>query len=320
MNLEKSWLASLAIVFLFVACRAEEKAPDSFEKLLAQLKSDDFETREAATKAIGGHLAANWDACEKALKDGDDETRERLQKVLNAHSEDVWDKLKVLAEGPAGDLKNCARKAMASATARLLPKLLEAEDAKLKKRAEEWQDAHAKTSEKIEALEKQVAGSEEKDDAVRRLTELKKAFEEREIAWRVEQSRLQSRVDQIKQAMEDREPEFLYTAERPKAWSPDLVSFEKRVKLKVSFEFVDTPLDKALSQVAALIGVPVALDPKCAKDSDLPPISLRVSDMEASLALEWVGKLADLQIRQDEKKRKFVLGKRGQAGVEAEEK
>ncbi|MBI3830650.1 MAG: hypothetical protein HY291_14105 [Planctomycetes bacterium] len=289
---------------------AEEKPADSFEKLLAQLKSDDFESREAATKAIATHLAANWDACVKALKEGDEETRERMQKVLTAHSEDVWEQLRALAEGPDGDLKKRARKAMAGATLRLLPKLLEAEEAELKKRTEEWQDARAKTMQELEGLEKQKEGPEKKADASSRQAELKTAMDKRESEWRVEQNRMQSRVDQIKQAMQDREPEFLYSPEKPNAWRPELVSFEKRLKLKVSVEFVDTPVDKALAQVSACIGLPVELDPKCGNASDLPPISLRVTNMEATLALEWVGKLAELEVRVDEKTKKIVLGKK----------
>lgn len=289
-----------------IAHAAEEKPADSFEKLLAQLKSDDFEVREAATKEIGTRLAANWDACVKALKDGDEETRERLQKALNEHSEDVWDKLKVLAEGPAGDLQNCARKAMAFATLRQLPKLQDAEETELKKRTEEYQTARLKTMQEIEALEKR----EDKAIGENRLIELKKDVEKCEVEWRMEQSRLQSRVSQIKQAMQDREPDFLYTPEKPKTWSPELVSFEKRQKLKVTFEFVDTPVDKALAQLSALIAIPVELDPKCGTASDLPPLSLRVTEMDATLGLEWVRKLADLEIRVDAKARKIVLWKK----------
>lgn len=73
-------------------------------------------------------------------------------------------------------------------------------------------------------------------------------------------------------------------------WKQDI---KKRLQRKVTFEFVDTPLDEAISFLRSLTNVTMIVDPKVIQ-AGAPPISLRVTDMSLDLALEWLLKLADL--------------------------
>jgi len=73
---------------------------------------------------------------------------------------------------------------------------------------------------------------------------------------------------------------------------------EARTKLqrKVTFEFVDTPLEEAVAFLRSLAGVKMTLAPEVAQDAKTS-INLRVTDMSMDLALEWILKLADLDYR-----------------------
>ncbi|MBI3828907.1 MAG: hypothetical protein HY291_05290 [Planctomycetes bacterium] len=61
---------------------------------------------------------------------------------------------------------------------------------------------------------------------------------------------------------------------------------------KVTFEFVDSPLDETLKFISSLTGVSIEEDPVVSKNGQ-PRINLRVTNMSAGLALEWIMKLAD---------------------------
>jgi len=74
---------------------------------------------------------------------------------------------------------------------------------------------------------------------------------------------------------------------------PTIAEVRKKLERKVTFEFVDTPLDEALTFLSQLVGVKMTLDPKVAASAKTK-INLRVTDMTVDLALQWVLKLADL--------------------------
>jgi Flp pilus assembly secretin CpaC len=73
-------------------------------------------------------------------------------------------------------------------------------------------------------------------------------------------------------------------------WKSDI---RKKLERKVSFEFVDTPLDEAIGFLRSLTNVTMIVDPKV-MEAGAPPINLRVSDMSLELALQWILRLADL--------------------------
>jgi RNA polymerase sigma factor (sigma-70 family) len=60
---------------------------------------------------------------------------------------------------------------------------------------------------------------------------------------------------------------------------------------KVTFEFVDTPLEDAAKFLSEVAGLKIDLDPKLGAKLKTP-ITLRVTDMKVILALDWVTRLA----------------------------
>ncbi len=68
---------------------------------------------------------------------------------------------------------------------------------------------------------------------------------------------------------------------------------ELRAKLEkhVSFDFKDKPFKDAIAFIRSECGVNLVLDPKVLANAVDSPITLRVSDMRAELALEWILKL-----------------------------
>jgi type II secretory pathway component GspD/PulD (secretin) len=73
-------------------------------------------------------------------------------------------------------------------------------------------------------------------------------------------------------------------------WKLDI---RKRLQRRVSFEFVDTPLQEAISFLRSLTNVTMIIDPKVL-EGGAPTINLRVTDMTLELALGWILKLAEL--------------------------
>ncbi|MCY3019979.1 MAG: STN domain-containing protein [Planctomycetota bacterium] len=70
-------------------------------------------------------------------------------------------------------------------------------------------------------------------------------------------------------------------------------ALHKALQRKVTFEFVDTPLDEAFSFLRSLVNVPMMLDPKLLAD-DLPTVNLRVTDMTLETALMWILRMNEL--------------------------
>jgi general secretion pathway protein D len=85
------------------------------------------------------------------------------------------------------------------------------------------------------------------------------------------------------QAMEAAEPQ----------WKKEI---RKMLERKVTFEFVDTPLQEAIQFLQTLTRTTIILDPMALEDSAAAstPITLRVNDMSLGLALRWILRLADL--------------------------
>ena len=73
-------------------------------------------------------------------------------------------------------------------------------------------------------------------------------------------------------------------------WKLDI---RKKLQRRVSFEFVDTPLQEAVSFLRSLTNVTMIIDPKVL-EGGAPTINLRVTDMTLELALGWILKLAEL--------------------------
>lgn len=70
----------------------------------------------------------------------------------------------------------------------------------------------------------------------------------------------------------------------------------KQLQRKVTFEFVETSLQEAISFLQTLTNVTIILDTKAFEGGGAPatPITLRVNEMPLNLALRWILRLADL--------------------------
>ena len=63
---------------------------------------------------------------------------------------------------------------------------------------------------------------------------------------------------------------------------------------KISFDFVETPLQDVIAFVSSLTDVTIVLDAEAIKD-EAPTVTLRVNDMRLEAALNWVLKLVNLK-------------------------
>jgi hypothetical protein len=84
-------------------------------------------------------------------------------------------------------------------------------------------------------------------------------------------------------------------AEAPLHYLPPNPIVDKRLDIRVSFTFVDTPLETAAEYMIDQTHAIFFIDPAVLA-SGPPPISLRVTDMKASLALQWIARLLDCKI------------------------
>ncbi len=86
------------------------------------------------------------------------------------------------------------------------------------------------------------------------------------------------------------------TAEEEAATEPQwMKDIRKQFDRRVTFEFVDTPLNEAIAFLQTLTKLTIILDPKAAEGGGASvPITLRVTNMELRLALKWILRLAGL--------------------------
>ncbi len=84
--------------------------------------------------------------------------------------------------------------------------------------------------------------------------------------------------------------------------TPELDKALEKYGRKVTFEFVDTPLEDAANFIKQLTKLPVT----CDKDVMKRPLTLRVSDMEVSVALKWIARLGRARLVPDGEGIKFT--------------
>ena len=75
-------------------------------------------------------------------------------------------------------------------------------------------------------------------------------------------------------------------------WEPELR--EAMASKKVSFDFVETPLEDVLAFLGGLTDVTIVLDREAVR-GDVPAITLRATDMPLRQAIDWVTKLAAMK-------------------------
>jgi len=96
---------------------------------------------------------------------------------------------------------------------------------------------------------------------------------------------------------------------RPRQEDPWKAEARKRLAKKVSFEFVDTPLEEAVNFLNAMSKVNIIIDPRVLADAGKVPVTLKVADMDMETALKWILRMADLDY--DIKNQAVFITKKG---------
>ena len=78
---------------------------------------------------------------------------------------------------------------------------------------------------------------------------------------------------------------------KPQEWE---MRIREAMGKKISFDFVETPLQDVVAFVSSLTDVTIVLDAEAIRD-EAPMVTLRVSDMRLEAALNWVLKLVNLK-------------------------
>lgn len=278
--------------------------------------------------AFCGESDTETEALVKKLSSEDFDEREKAAMELGKRAEKIWPRLEELARSSEADVRTLARRAMCEAGKRALVPYTEALEEKIVSIGRDMKDAeedfsrlgiaydNAVAAEK-EAIEKRIidpndthkerekAAEKAKDAALVRCIEAQGAKDKRMHVWRLEHATLQSRLLQLRQFIASNEP--ILPADIP-TWTPAKLPFGQRLNCKVTFEFVDLSLVDALAWMSDVCGAKFELSAKVLEEG-VPSVNLRVTDMQASLAVEWIGKLADLEFTVDHEKQKVLLHK-----------
>lgn len=81
--------------------------------------------------------------------------------------------------------------------------------------------------------------------------------------------------------------ELLYEADESEEWKKEI---EKKLKKKIDFEFVETPVLEAINFLQQLSGVNMVVDPAVRNKNT--PITLKLRQMPLRLAMSWILKMA----------------------------
>lgn len=80
-------------------------------------------------------------------------------------------------------------------------------------------------------------------------------------------------------------------AGQPPPWLSDI---RKTLALKISFDFIETPLRDVVHFLQSITNATIILDPKAVKELANPEVTLKVTDMKLGLALDWILSMVDL--------------------------
>ena len=286
------------------AAEAPKPEPDA-DELIRRLGSDEFRLREEATRTLTEHADQFWEKLEQAAKSGDLEIRHRarlalaeptrrgLTELLEKNLQEV-----ATAEKAFVDERNATQKTLYEKQILEVKTTAEAEKMEIELRKLPEGDARKELQARLDAA-KQVI-----ETAVKEQLELRKKLEDGQRQYKLQQNRRQSTRDQLKQLLESGD---FFSRKKLEQWSPALLPFARRLGLHISFEFVDTPLAAVVAQVGESIGIKI----ECAEP---PPegqgqVTLRVTDMNADMALDWICRLVDMEYRVVRDEEKIILQK-----------
>jgi len=288
------WIMAVILAFCGAAICAESDAET--EALIKKLSSEEFDERESAAVELG------------------------------KRAEKIWPRLEELSKSEQADVRTLVRRAMCEAGKRALVPFVEtmekkvaASEQSMKDTEAELQNARKAVQTAIEAeknaIEKRIIDSSKENkeieeaaleatiNARKRCEKAEEAYRTKTSAWRMSNAALQSRLLQLRQLVNSGEP--ILPADIP-TWTPAKLPFEQRLACKVTFEFVDMPLNDALSWVSESCGAKFEVDEKVLA-AGAPSINLRVTDMQVSLAAEWIARLCDLDFTIDREKQRVFL-------------
>ena len=288
------WIMTVILSFCGAAFCGESDADT--EALIKKLSSDDFDDREAAAVELG------------------------------KRAEKIWPRLEELSKSEQADVRTLARRAMCEAGKRALVPFVETMEKKVAASEQSMKDTEAELArarkaiqDSIEAeknaIEKRIidpskenkeieeAALEATINARTRCEKVEEAYRKNLGTWRMSNATLQSRLLQLRQLVNSGEP--ILPADIP-AWTPAKLPFEQRLACKVTFEFVDMPLTDALAWLGDVCGAKFEASEKVVA-AGAPSINLRVTDMNVSLATEWIARLCDLDLTIDRDKQRVLL-------------
>jgi hypothetical protein len=176
------------------------------------------------------------------------------------------------------------------------------DDAEVKK---DWELLIAATAEREELEKKLYNEAHDLEDKMRSqigdLEQKRSSFENDLRNLAKTERRLKAQLSEMTPFVET--PEAI--AKMDKGWNAAQLPFDARTKLKITFEFIDTPLEDALTFVSYCIHIPVTLDaaPKVAEGL----VNLRVEEMEGMTALEHICKLMNVKLHVDKTAEKITV-------------
>jgi hypothetical protein len=271
--------------------------------LIAKLASDDFDTRGEAQRvliAIGMPVRPLLlEHLRKAKANhSDPELRNGLSQALGAINRDEWHRR---IEEWLKSAEVCLAK---------LEKETWQSEADLNEKIVHVQEKYCRLEEELKrtveaGIAKRSAGVQKSliDETSMDLWELKSALTKLKDAYCAEHSKLTNLVAQLKVAVT---PDFLPPIPDgiPAEWNARALPFEQRLHLPVSFEFSDKPLNDVAAALTQLTGVKIAIASNVRNPAT---ITLRVAQMQARIALEWVCRLDELTFGIDGDKQRVVI-------------
>jgi hypothetical protein len=238
---------------------AGEAAPArDTEQLFADLRNDQFDVRKNAAEELSRNAGQFWDRLKKMSEaDADPDVRTQALNIMAAPAQEyfksAWESAKKEAEGFEKELQE-QRKKYEAATK--------------------------------EFAEKGSAPAAEREAAEKKLAETTRAWEG--VQAGIKKKRNEFKVKIARCGWLTTENLIIPPAELP-GWTPAKLPIEKRMQLKVSFNFEDAKFKDALEFVESSIFTKIEVAPNFA--DNVPNINLSITDMSADLALDWMLKL-----------------------------
>jgi len=291
-------LAAVLALSLAVPCALCAESDAETEALIKKLSSDELDEREAAAVELG------------------------------KRAEKIWPRLEELAGSENSEIRTLARRAMGDAGRRALNAAIEELENNIRAGEQAMTDTYADVA-KLDAaitetdrvariaIERRILHSsdgtkfrEQKAEEARvaaqeRHKAAREAANKRHIEWGAERASLQTRLSQFRQLKNS--GDVILPAEIA-AWTPAKLNFEQRLKCKVDFEFSGKSLTEALDWMSDACGAEFELSEKAVADG-VPVIILCVSDMDASLAAQWIARVAKLKMTIDKENQRVVIHK-----------